>query len=255
MPATPSSENRGDPLPPTVHVVFSRRPLVTTQEQYDRWHQTHISQVLAVPGFAAAARYDLVPALDEPAGPDRFTTAAVYELEGSTPEAMAALAAEAASGRMDLPEWFAQIHLSSWLADPLGERIQRGEDAVNTVRRSLQVVFSDAGDADQPVSDESFDRWYSRHLGEILSIPGFTSAQRYRLTTVTRPEEGAIPGRRLCIYTTTKAPAELRAEMERMNLLSADSYSRLKDTDSAGPALPQWWDTVRFASWNLIPAR
>jgi hypothetical protein len=40
-----------------------------------------------------------------------------------------------------------------------------------------------------------------------------------------------------------------------MNLLSADSYSRLKDTDSAGPALPRWWDTVRFASWNLIPAR
>jgi hypothetical protein len=208
-----------------------------------------------VPGFAAAARYDLVPALDEPAEPDRFTSAAVYELEGSTPEAMAALAAEAASGRMDLPEWFARIHLSSWLADPLGERIQRGRNEVNTGRQSLQVVFSDAGDAGRPVSDESFDGWYEQHLDEILSIPGFTSAQRYRLTTVTGPGEGAIPGRRLCIYTTTKSPAELRAEMERMNLLSADSYSRLKDTDSAGPALPQWWDTVRFASWNLIPAR
>jgi hypothetical protein len=72
---------------------------------------------------------------------------------------------------------------------------------------------------------------------------------------VTRPEGGAIPGRRLCVYTTTKPPAELRAEMERMNLLSADSYSRLKDSDQTGPALPEWWDTVRFASWNLIPAR
>jgi hypothetical protein len=208
-----------------------------------------------VPGFAAAARYDLVPALDEPAEPDRFTSAAVYELEGSSPEAMAALAAEAASGRMDLPEWSAQIYLSSWLADPLGERIQRGGDEASTVRQNLQVVFSDVGAAGRPVSDESFDGWYEQHLGEILSIPGFTSAQRYRLTAVTRPGEGAIPGRRLCIYTTTKPPAELRAEMERMNLLSADSYSRLKDTDSAGPALPQWWDTVRFASWNLIPAR
>ena len=62
-----------------------------------------------------------------------------------------------------------------------------------------------------------------------------------------------IPGRRLCIYTTSKPPAELRAEMERMNLLSADSYEELKDTDPSGPALPQWWDSVRFAAWNLIP--
>jgi hypothetical protein len=225
-----------------------------TEEQYDRWYETHISQVLAVSGFVAAARYYLVPALDEPAEPDRFTSAALYEIEGSAPEAMAALAAEAASGRMDLPEWSAQIRLSSWLADPLGERFQRGRNEVNTARHSLQVVFSDAGDADHPVSDESFDGWYEQHLDEILSIPGFTSARLYRLTTMSRPEQGAIPGRRLCLYTTTKPPAELRAEMERMNLLSADSYSRLKDTDSSGPALPQWWDTVRFASWNLIPA-
>jgi hypothetical protein len=225
-----------------------------TEERYDRWYEAYISQVLAVPGFVAGARYDLVPALDEPAEPDRYTSAAVYQIEGSTPEAMAALAAEAASGRMDLPEWFAEIRLSSWLADPLGERIQRGGKGVNTVRHSLQVVFSDAGDTDRPVSDESFDGWYEQHLDEILSIPGFTSAQRYRLTTVSRSEGGAIPGRRLCIYTTTKPPAKLRAEMERMNLLSADSYSTLKDTDSTGPALPPWWDTVRFASWNLVPA-
>jgi hypothetical protein len=41
--------------------------------------------------------------------------------------------------------------------------------------------------------------------------------------------------------------------MDRMNLLSADSYEKLKDTDPSGPALPQWWDSVRFAAWNLIP--
>jgi hypothetical protein len=237
---------------PAVFIVFSRRPRAANLgAPYDRWYERYVSQVLAVPGFVTAARYDLVPALDEPAEPDRFTSATVYEIEGSTPEAMAALAA---SDRMELPAWFAEIRLSSWLADPLGERLQHGGGDVNTVRQSLQVVFSDAGHADRPVPDESLDGWYEQHLGEILSIPGFTSAQRYRLTTVARPEEGAMPSRRLALYTTTKPPAELRAEMERMNLLSADSYSRLKDTDSTGPALPEWWDTVRFASWNLIPA-
>ena len=118
---------------------------------------------------------------------------------------------------------------------------------------TLYVVFSDAGGPGNPVSDESFDGWYVGHLDEILSIPGFTSAQRYALTEATRPEGGTIPGRRLCVYTTAKSPAGLRAEMERMNLLSADSYERLKDTDSSGPALPPWWDSVRFAAWNLIP--
>ena len=238
---------------PTEYIVFSRRPQAVTAELYDRWYEAHISQVVGVPGFAAAARYDLVPALDEPAEPDRYTNAAVYEIELNAPAAMAALAAELSSGRMDLPDWFEQIRFSSWLADPLGQRIERGGSEGNILAHSLQVVFSDAGDAEHPVSDASFDGWYKEHLGEILSIPGFTSAQRYKLEEVTKPEGGTVPGRRLCIYTTSKPPAELRAEMERMNLLSADSYEKLKDTDSSGPELPQWWDTVRFAAWNLIP--
>jgi hypothetical protein len=241
-------------LPPAVHIVFSRHPQVVAEEQYDRWHETHVAQFLGVPGFAAAARYELVPGLDEPAEPDRFTRAAIYEIDVSARQAMAALAARVSSARMDLPDWFGEIHVSSWLAHPLGRWIERAAPGTSNAPQSLQLVFSDAGDADHPVSDQSLDGWYEQHLDEILSIPGFTSAQRYRLEVVIRPAKGTIPGRRLCIYTTTKPPDELRAEMERMNLLSADSYSRLKDTDSTGPALPEWWDRVRFASWNLIPA-
>ena len=240
-------------MPPAAYIVFSRHPVTVTEAQYDRWHETHISQVLGVPGFAAAARYELVPALDEPAEPDQFTRASVYEIDVSAREAMAALAATVSSGRMDLPDWFGEIHVGSWLAHTLGERLERGAAGATSVPPNLQLVFSDAGDADHPVSDQSFDSWYEQHLPEILSIPGFTSAQRYRLEEVTRPAAGTIPGRRLCIYTTSKPPAELRAEMERMDLLSADSYSRLKDNDLTGPALPDWWDRVRFASWNLIP--
>lgn len=246
--------NERGSLPPALHIVFSRSPAAAA-DQFDRWYQTQVSRILGVPGFAAVTRYDLVPALDEPAEPDRFTGAALYEIEGKACEAVAALAAGAASGSMDLPERFGQVRVSSWLATVLGERRQRGGTGGDAARQSLQLVFSEAGDAGRPVPDESLDGWYQQHLDEILSIPGFTSAQRYRLTMLARPEGGAIPGRRLCVYTTTKPPAELRAEMERMNLLSADSYSRLKDSDQTGPALPEWWDTVRFASWNLIPAR
>ena len=43
---------------------------------------------------------------------------------------------------------------------------------------NLQIVFSYVPDG---VTDEEFSEWYDAHLPEILSIPGFVSAQRFRL--------------------------------------------------------------------------
>ena len=40
---------------------------------------------------------------------------------------------------------------------------------------NLQLVFSHLP---QDVTDEEFCEWYDAHLPEILSIPGFVSAQR-----------------------------------------------------------------------------
>jgi hypothetical protein len=115
----------------------------------------------------------------------------------------------------------------------------------------LQIVFSDPGD---DVSDEDFDRWYQAHLEEILAIPGFQAAQRYRLTPQVVDPTTPMPQRRVVVYEVDRTPDELRAEMERMKLLSAESYARLKqDPNQAGPPLPGWWHQVRFAAWNLRP--
>ena len=111
-------------MPHTVHVVFSRRPESVQEDEYNAWYGLHIAEILALPGFTAATRYALVPALDEPAEPDNFTHAAIYEIEGSVADAMAALDAEVASGRMNLPGWFGQIRFSSWQAAPLGPLVR-----------------------------------------------------------------------------------------------------------------------------------
>lgn len=108
----------------TIHVVFSRRPESVPEDEYNAWYGRHIAEILAVPGFAAATRYALVPALDEPAEADNFTHAAIYEIEGSVADAMAALDAEVTSGRMDLPGWFAEIRFSSWQAATLGPLVR-----------------------------------------------------------------------------------------------------------------------------------
>jgi len=162
-------------LLPTVYIVFSRRPQVVTEELSDRWDEAHVSQVLGAPGFAVAARYDLVPALDEPAEPDRYTSGAIYEIELSAPEAMGALAAELSSGRMDLPDWFGEIRFSSWLADPLGlreaqgHRLERPGTAAVVGQRSLCRV--------EPDPDRRAYRGSSRgtvggEAGSALGAPG-----------------------------------------------------------------------------------
>jgi hypothetical protein len=115
--------------------------------------------------------------------------------------------------------------------------------------QNLQIVFSHPGAG---VSDEEFDRWYEEHLDEILSIPGFHSAQRYRLEPAVEDPETVFPYRRLAVYEVDDDTAALMRAMEETQLATADSYSDRKDAGDDGPALPPWWDQVRFASFNCI---
>jgi hypothetical protein len=114
---------------------------------------------------------------------------------------------------------------------------------------NLQIVFSTPGDS---VSDEEFDAWYEEHLDEILSIPGFHSAQRYALQPAVVDAELPMPWRRMVVYEVDDDTAALMRAMEETNLVSADSYEDRKDAGDDGPALPAWWSQVRFASYNCI---
>ena len=115
--------------------------------------------------------------------------------------------------------------------------------------QSLQIVFSHSPDA---VSDEESCEWYEAHLPEILSIPGFVSAQRFRLEPVVVDSAEPVSYRYLALYEIEGDPETLLAEMEKRRLGTVDSYAERKAVDSSGPALPDWWDRVRFASWNCI---
>ena len=101
------------------------------------------------------------------------------------------------------------------------------------------------------VTDEEFNRWYDAHLGEILSVRGFSAARRYRLEPVVAP--GTIPHRFVCVYETDTDPATAVAELERAGMSSKDSYADLKDSDGGTLPLPPWFDRVSFASWNCVP--
>ena len=113
----------------------------------------------------------------------------------------------------------------------------------------LQIVFSHVPDG---VTDEEFNAWYDAHLPEILSIPGFVSAQRYRLEPVVVDSVEPTTYRYLALYEIEGDPETLLAEMESRRLGTVDSYAERKHLDESGPALPEWWSQARFASWNCI---
>jgi hypothetical protein len=115
--------------------------------------------------------------------------------------------------------------------------------------QNLQIVFSRIP-AD--VDEDEFNEWYDAHLDEILSIPGFVSAQRYRLEPVVVDDEQPVSYRYLSLYEIEGDPEQVLAEMEKRSYGTADSYRERKGVDQGGPELPAWWDKVRFASWNCI---
>jgi hypothetical protein len=114
---------------------------------------------------------------------------------------------------------------------------------------NLQIVFSRFPDE---VGEDEFNEWYDAHLPEILSIPGFVSAQRYRLEPVVVDDDVPVSYRYMALYEIEGDLEQLLVEMKRLSLGTRDSYADRKAAGDEGPALPPWWDEVRFASWNCI---
>ena len=116
--------------------------------------------------------------------------------------------------------------------------------------QDLQIVFSRMPDH---VDEAEFNAWYDAHLDEILSIPGFVSAQRFRLEPVVVDDDAGVRYRYMALYEIEGDLQELLAAMAAMRFGTRDSYAERKAAgDDEGPELPAWWDDVRFASWNCV---
>lgn len=69
------------------------------------------------------------------------------------------------------------------------------------------VVISDA----LPEREEEFNAWYDQqHLADVLRVPGFVAAQRFKLAQ----PESSLPGRYLALYEIeTEDPQGALAEL------------------------------------------
>ena len=98
---------------------------------------------------------------------------------------------------------------------------------------NLHLVFSKPP---EDISDETYNQWYDFHLSEILVVPGFVSARRYRLDTI---KGGWTPSghRYLSAYELEGEPKEVMAELD-------------KEVASGRMKLPEWFPAITFASFN-----
>ncbi len=104
-----------------IHLVYSRKPDSISEEDYNKWYDFHLGEILVVPGFVSAHRYKLSGEVVDPDNGTVYTHLSLYEIEGDVEQVMRDLDAEADSGRMQLPDWFDQIRFASWNAASLGD--------------------------------------------------------------------------------------------------------------------------------------
>lgn len=80
-----------------------------------------------------------------------------------------------------------------------------------------------------PGREEEYNEWYSnRHLADVVSVPGFVSAQRFCLTDST--VEGAPPQKYMAIYTMNtdepeKTLEQLTALVETGQMHMSEAFS------------------------------
>ncbi len=112
--------------------------------------------------------------------------------------------------------------------------------------QTINLVFSEPPEG---VTEEEFNAWYDAHLDEILSVPGFVAAQRFRLEQWSEhPEDERF--RFLAVFELDGDLETIMAEMERMRMSRPELYIEMKKTDTKGPPIPAWWPDIRWGSWH-----
>jgi len=104
-----------------IHIVFSQPPERISDEEFNRWYDPHLDEILVVPGFVSARRYRMEAMVERPGTSVPYGFLSLYELEGDVATIMKDLDDEAT--RMDLPEWFPEVEFASWNCYPLGGKV------------------------------------------------------------------------------------------------------------------------------------
>ncbi|MEZ5709785.1 MAG: DUF4286 family protein [Blastomonas sp.] len=187
-------------------------------DQHRQWYLTHhLPDVCGVPGvlrgeFSTAAEQSEAPS---------WSNAAAYWMNGDPASILGEIFRRAGSGEWTMSETLDGESIMMAIGEALTARVRSDVTSdASGADRLLYIVLTNA----TPGDDDVFNDWYSNtHIPDVLKVPGFVAAQRFRL--IDHPALRPYPYRYLAIYEVLAkgadaAFAELgaRAGTERMVL-------------------------------------
>lgn len=160
-----------------VQIVLSNPVTPDRDAEFNDWYTNrHIPDLMTLPGFVRAQRYRLVHSfLDQMAGPKpTWSYMVLYELEAPDLGAMLAELVDAhGDGRITVSDVLDHASLTALVFSPVSPF--RGE-----VGRGRQIFLA----LSNPTlgQEAAFNDWYDgQHVPDVISIPGITGAERFRL--------------------------------------------------------------------------
>ena len=181
------------------------------RDHVDWYLSTHLPDVCAIPGVIRGEFTAIVPGTDKP----QWTQAAAYWLTGDAEAFLAELFRRAHGGEWSLSDTLDPGDTLMLLAQAITPRV-RAHDVPDAAPqdRQIYIVLTNA----TPGDDDKFNTWYSdTHIPDVLAVPGFLAAQRFRM--IDHPALKPPPFRYGALYEirasdATAAFAELTVRVE-----------------------------------------
>jgi hypothetical protein len=214
-------------VPENVHLVFSEPPEWLAADDFDRWYEAHVREILAVDGYDAARRFELHAAVGT-TSPTMYSRLALYGISGDPAETLAGLQRAVEAGAVAHPEWFGEARFASFVG-----RALEGPIDLATLDHTY-LVFSRPP---AQIGLEDYIDWYYAHMRENLTATGFDAAWRYRLEPDRVDPLAPCDAVHAAIY-------EVHGDMPTLR-------AALKEAADAGRvSFPEWFGEIQFASMD-----
>jgi hypothetical protein len=214
-----------------VCLVFSKPPEGLSADEFGRWYEGHVGDILRVDGFRAARRFNLEAARGD-TSPTMYPHLSLYAIDGDAGEALARLDEAVAAGDVPLPDWFGGIRFASFFGSPL-------EGPIDLRRLDhAYMVFSTPPAA---IALDDYVDWYATHARENLTADGFDEVWRYRIEPDRIDPLAPCDAVHAALYEVHGEMPELRAALREA-------------ADAGRVGFPEWFDDIKFASLDAHAA-
>ncbi|MBV9843303.1 MAG: hypothetical protein JOY99_17500 [Sphingomonadaceae bacterium] len=189
------------------------------EADYVQWYSSqHLDDVKRVPGVADGGLYTIT----KPDDAARWSVAARYPLSQPVESVLQGLFERTGTDAMPLTDAIDGKSVLMMGATPIGPRV-RAEGVDDRQDGVIFVVLTNATEGD----DDDFNGWYSdQHIPDVLAVPGFIAAQRFKVAAETAGK--ASPWRYLSLYEV--APEDLDASMAELQARAGGEKMPLSPT-------------------------